>query len=167
MPQPIILLNLPLPPTENHLYPTFRGRRIKSKALVDYLRMMKEWRYANLNQSIFIKTECLKWIAAGSFISVKAVFVFERSKLFTKTNAVKELDASNRIKALHDGLVSEVLAIDDRYFWNVSAEKAVGLRNETHVLISPTQCRDFTCDGSSMEERLVVDPQSGVFRFES
>ncbi len=36
MPRAVVALRLPLPPTENHLYATFKGRRIKSKAAREY-----------------------------------------------------------------------------------------------------------------------------------
>lgn len=157
--QKIYLEGLPLPPSENSMYPTFNGRRIRSKALVQFLRDVKYWQLANKTSALQAREVCQFWIQKGYFLRVSAIVFFEKSQLFTKIGGIKQLDSANRMKGLFDAIATEILAIDDRYFWSVSIEKVVGPRKESSVIIEPVRCR-FMQDGAVPQkaEELLAGP---------
>lgn len=52
------------------------------------------------------------------------IFYFEKSRILSKKLLPKQLDVSNRLKALHDAL-AKALLIDDCHFFRISAEKQI------------------------------------------
>ena len=105
-----MLKNLPLPPSINNLYATYKGHRIKS---VEGKVFDKKIQYYKLKHmllleeiSLFLKDKCIK---------VDRYFVFHKSRVFCKNGDIKKLDVTNYVKSLDDGL-SLLLGIDDRYF---------------------------------------------------
>lgn len=117
----VTLYGAPLPPSSNNQYASFvRGGRlvhVPSKDLVAYKRTFAGW--ARLNRP---GIQCAIELLGDGGVEVEAFFAFERTRLYTKKDAFKKLDVSNRLKALHDGL-SEALGIDDCRFFSVTAEK--------------------------------------------
>jgi hypothetical protein len=59
---------------------------------------------------------------------------FEPGRLFTKDGRRKKLDASNRIKPIHDAL-AEILGIDDRFFYTGQSEAVLADGGGEWVLI--------------------------------
>lgn len=157
--QKINLVGLPISPSENSMYPTFNGRRIKSKALVQFQRDVNHWRLANKICALQAREICQLWIKNGYFLKVSVIISFEKSQLFTKDGRAKQLDASNRIKGLHDAIAEYILAVDDRYFWSVSIEKVVGTKQESNVTIEPILCQFFDGSVPQKAEELSADPQ--------
>lgn len=120
----LVLVGLPMPPSENHVYPSGAdGRRFASPELKRYKQSMRDWRMINLQKANLIKRVCDVWLMEGNVLSLELVLGFHVSSLFTKKGEVKQMDASNRIKAFQDGLFEEILGIDDRYAWSVRVMK--------------------------------------------
>lgn len=135
---------LPMPPSENNLYPTgWHGKRIRSRALEDYRKgviiALRRGYCGSLTESV--KTKIMQsWIKEGYGLKVDASFYFK--SLTTKKGSVRRIDVSNRLKALHDALAI-VFQIDDRYFWDVSAKKneiKMPAKDEyVHVMVDKTE----------------------------
>lgn len=116
---------IPLPPTDNNLFPTVpvNGvmRRVRSREYNAWLSLM---------QGPHLKHKALISRASQAFrglrLDVTIVLTLRWEHVYTKTKAanelLQELDAHNRIKAVCDWL-SAVLEIDDRWFFKVSVEK--------------------------------------------
>lgn len=156
--QKVYLNGLCLPPTENSLYPTFNGRRIKSKALLQFQRDIHYWRMLNKTTALQARETCQFWIQKGYFLKVSALVFFKKEKIFTKDGRVKQLDASNRMKALHDAISDQILSIDDRYFWSVSIEKVVGDKEGVNVIIEPIRCQFMSGGIPQKPEELSAGP---------
>ncbi len=137
----IYLNGLPNPPSCNALYPTFRGRRIKSKALIEFTRSVGYWGLAHKLTVLEAREVCQYWISVGYFLKLSAEINFKKERIFCKDGRVKKMDASNRIKALHDSISESILCIDDSYFWSVSIEKMVSDLECVNVTIEPVRCQ--------------------------
>ena len=91
-------LELPIPPTANHLHTVARGRKIKSKAARDYATAVSwavtEWRIANPHAWAPRSGERLR--------SVISIYPPNR----------RRFDIENRVKALHDSVFA-CLEADD------------------------------------------------------
>lgn len=103
-----VLKNYPLPPSSNDLYASVRGRLVKTKMARLYEFEVQSYK---LNQHSFI--EEIKSRLKDEMIIVDCVFVFEKSRLISKENKLKKLDASNRLKICHDTL-AKLIEIDDK-----------------------------------------------------
>jgi len=128
----ILIQNFPLPPSENQIYRNVpRVGRVATQELKDYKRACAFWGMANKQyKQIFWE---LAQEYPGHVLKVDAYIILKHERLWTKDGRPKKLDASNRLKALHDQL-AEYLGIDDKAFFNVSAEKVSG-EQECAVLI--------------------------------
>lgn len=130
----ILIQNYPLPPSENQIYRNVpRVGRVATQELKDYKRSCAFWGMANKQyKQIF-------WELAQEYpnhvLKVDAYIVLKHERIWTKDGRPKKLDASNRLKALHDQL-AEYLGIDDKAFFNVSAEKISGEQECAVLLIS-------------------------------
>lgn len=139
---PIWLINFPLPPSVNEylmpvagplsrnrkgkLYQT--GRFVKTEQHRIYRKMCFQWKMLNnlawqkiqdeLQNAVKTANQENKKIA----FMVDTYFIFEDSRLWTKSNAPQRLDADNRLKPCRDAL-SELLSIDDKYFFGGFFEK--------------------------------------------
>ena len=118
----ILFNDLPLPPSVNHCYAGFHGRRFRSKALKSFLRSAEAWKLTHMGQVLFAERLMRGWLAKGFQIRVDCWFCFEHSRIYTMKGEVKALDAHNYIKPLHDAL-AEMLRIDDKHFFAGNAEK--------------------------------------------
>lgn len=128
----------PMPPSANKLYteahhfnPKMRGR-VKSRALKEYEAQVKIWMYRNV-PALELARMALAGLKAGEALHIDRMFYFEPSAILTKTGKPKRNDTSNRIKALDDAL-TQLLWIDDCFFWSGSENKVPS--NENHVEIS-------------------------------
>lgn len=107
--------------------------RCVSKELTAYKKQCAFWAMANsrIKQAFydFIKEE-----QAETF-KIDFYFTFKHERLWTKDGRPKRLDASNFIKTTEDQLC-EFLGIDDKLFFNISAEKIEGENECCIILIS-------------------------------
>jgi hypothetical protein len=69
-----------------------------------------------------ILEEFSKLVKPTDVFNVDMYFVFARDRLVSKKETIKKLDATNRLKASHDGL-SKILGIDDCRFITGSYHK--------------------------------------------
>lgn len=149
--EPIIIKNLPLPPTVNHLYINVnrfgRSFRAPSQQYKDYKKEMSAWALQRMNFLKELNLELNKIIAQHKMIRVDSYFHFEHERIWTKKGKPKKMDSSNRVKPLHDQF-SEWVGIDDRYFWSGFHEKITcepGKERTTVVLLPfmPRHDRDL------------------------
>lgn len=142
--------DFPLPPSANHLYKTImikgRIRRCKAKEYAEFEKKALDWKnvnhidvglfQANLEFIDVFRGEHLERNGHGTVIHIECEFRFERSRLFNKLGNPKKLDSANYLKALHDA-VSEIIGIDDKYFWSGTfSKKAVASVDEEGVRIT-------------------------------
>lgn len=120
----IILDNLPIPPTENHAYPTIRNKqgkniRVTGADLKKFKAAVQCWAWERIVFVKKIQRQLSDMVAKNQtiLIRVDAYLGFELDRLFTKHRTRKKIDSSNRIKAAHDA-IAEILGIDDRYFYS-------------------------------------------------
>jgi len=148
-------------PSENQMYPTGKhGRRFPSQHLKKFRQNITFWTFQNAINVKSARMLCKRWLEEGKFIHVDATFGFPNEKLFTKKNTVKVLDTSNRIKALHDALSTDILLIDDRYFWSMSAIKIVvpdQMGPSVWVWIEAVECPVMVSDKTQCGERRPTD----------
>ena len=118
-PKIIIFKNLPFPPSENAAYRNVPGRgRVKAQVLKDFYKELEVWEMRN---RAFLKAvrEYVKHLKA---IQLDMYLGVHRSRIYCKDGAVKRFDASNRIKAAHDGLAM-LIEKDDSFFFAGYFEK--------------------------------------------
>lgn len=107
-----------MPPSVNACYATVGGRRIRTRALNQFRAEIEA--YALRNRALIRPIQ--EWLAEElerhKVIVINAHFFFNRERVLCKDGTTpKRLDTSNFLKACHDG-VSEILSIDDKYFWD-------------------------------------------------
>lgn len=140
--QSVFMAELPLPPSHNNMYSTIfqRGKpiRIPSVELKMFNQAMDRWalcRSDELSRALRFFRECA---AIGLKFKIDRFFFFEYSRIISKEGNVKIMDASNRVKALDDG-VSKIIGVDDKLFFRGSEEKAIcdqGMAESCAVLLS-------------------------------
>lgn len=106
-----------------------------SRELDAYVKAFGNWALVN-NVAVakakkFIRDDILM---KGKMIGVDAFCCFPGTSLWTQKGLPKRMDASNRIKALHDCL-AETLTVDDSSFWDVRAVKMETSRPEPWVFV--------------------------------
>lgn len=126
--------DFPIPPTTNHLYATFRGRRVPSKEYAQFKRATKVWAKDRDVQLKVARDFCYSYITKGYWIQFSLFICLKHERIWTKDGSVKSLDGSNRIKATHD-LMSDLLQIDDRFFAVGSTEKVLAKDEEKSIII--------------------------------
>lgn len=128
----------PMSPSENNMYPTVFSRhkkrfiRVPSADLRQFKKDAELWRLQNLglvNQTRPILKRTLA-TSEDALIRVDAYLCFPRDQVYTLKHKRKKMDASNRLKALHDAL-AEILQIDDRYFSTGISEPVAMTQLET------------------------------------
>lgn len=121
------LMNIPLPPSSNLIYNTVMihgyPRRVKSAKMRTWLREMEGWAY-NYPEALRDARLLVSNMAADDVLKVDAVFCFQKGSVLTLKGKPKKLDVSNRVKCLHDR-ISELIGIDDSYFWETSEKKTI------------------------------------------
>lgn len=137
-----------MPTTVNRLYSSGRfsgkSKRWKSDEYNSFLTQAQYWEMHR--QSLVAKSAdlCKSMVLEGYLIRVDTYFVFRQTDLWTKPKTKKDkpkpkqLDASNRIKAMHD-VLAKMLGIDDKYFWGGNFEKVQG--NQQYVTIIIKFCK--------------------------
>lgn len=136
----VVFDRFPLPPTSNHLYETGWNKttgksfRRKSCSYKSYIQECEFWRLKNLPLVRFTKNFFAEWIRIGATIKVDSYFEFSRGNIWTKKNAPKILDTSNRIKGLHD-VLAHILQTDDRFFFAGLSEKVESCDDQSQCVI--------------------------------
>lgn len=118
----MVELILPLPPSENEIYRNVPGiGRAATQALRNWRGLVQVWMLQNKSEMQRVRA----WVREQPeplVLNISSAFVFHKPRLWSKQGVPKQLDASNRIKALHDA-VAEILGVDDRHLWSGSFEK--------------------------------------------
>jgi hypothetical protein len=148
-PDSIVLQGLPMPPSSNGQYSTvitmkagFRQtRRVKSKEAVIYARSFQHWSIVNSDKIKEAKAAISSW---NTGLECTMYFIFPKEKLLTQKNQLKKLDVTNRIKQIHDLLVT-ALDIDDSWYVRTVEEKVLGVKDQGFVIavIKPTVLRSL------------------------
>lgn len=122
-----------MPPSDNRLYRTGKGRFFKSKEYKTFHEDLTAWKWTQNKRSL---NEAKQAVKSAKSLAVEFLFFFEHTRLFNKKGAYKRLDTTNRLKAGCDALAS-VLEIDDMLFTRVSCEKRPSLdhRSYTDIII--------------------------------
>lgn len=122
-----IILTLPLPCSVNESLAPIGGRLVKTTKARTFLR--DALTISKLNPELRGHQELLtRWIHERNVLRVDCVFAWPYSRLFTNESNksakhfVRQIDAHNRIKQMHDAL-SEIFQIDDQYFFAGDTEK--------------------------------------------
>ena len=137
-----VLTRLPLPPSSNQLYSSVKGRLIKS---------IEGRKYDNLIQLYKLKKfRDLEKIASSfgsdDLLHIETIFIFNKNRIVGKKGQIKKLDASNRIKQLHDGL-STLLGIDDcRFVSGVFSKATCQNEKDEQVIVKITKSELLTLD---------------------
>jgi len=138
----IVLKGIPLPPSVNHQYKTVmvggKLMRVPSKEYKQYKKDFAAWAMLKKNEILVARQAIIDW---NSTLEVSMYCCFEQSRLITKDGRCKNLDISNRSKALHD-LLSEALQINDSTFVSTPMEKVLAsLVEEAIIVIKPFSYR--------------------------
>jgi hypothetical protein len=139
------LTKLPIPPSQNKIYSSVRGRLIKSAIARKFDSDCEFWAYLRKRTVEAIKLNLEAIIANGGYLNVDCVFVFHKSKVLSKKGTLKRLDPANRLKCLHDNL-AKILGIDDTYFVSGSFSKVIcdDIKEEQVIVtISPASLDHF------------------------
>lgn len=114
----LLLKRFPLPPSSNQLYASVNGRFIKSTEGRKYDAAVDKYAIREYK----ILDQFKEMIKETDVFNVDMYFVFSRDRLITKKETIKKLDATNRLKASHDGL-SKIIGVDDCRFITGSYHK--------------------------------------------
>jgi Holliday junction resolvase RusA-like endonuclease len=137
---PIWITGIPIPPSSNKQYKPYKSRhtgKLSFKAspeLIQYKRNLDLCFYRNPSQFLTNIKKLQSWLEHGIYFDVKATFFFERKTLVTLKGAPKQMDVSNKLKSLHDGL-AKLLQVDDSLFFKISAEKRLTHANESETVV--------------------------------
>lgn len=155
----ISIFNLPIPPSINRAYETtgrvvtkrnkqgkiYQGvatSRYGSPELVHFKKQCQSFYNLNYQKIDSYKPIIQSWIDQGYVVKVEAYVAFEHSRAWTLEHKAKQIDSSNRIKALEDGL-AVMLDIDDKWNFLVSIEKVTCDKDSEQcvVYLSPMKPR--------------------------
>lgn len=122
----LIIEDVPLPPSDNHLYINVnwgRGRasRVKSP---EYKAWSETFDLCTRVHTKLCKDFIAKEASESSLLTVEIEIQMVYERFFTKRGTVRKLDATNRLKAICDAL-SRCIGIDDSHFWDVRIAKRV------------------------------------------
>lgn len=133
------LTGLPIPPSDNNLFPTHRdGTRRKSKDYIIWLREMDAWLWMNRASIKEARALC----SIKPLIRLTILLKMPSSSFWTKKGTVKRLDCQNRIKAICDA-IARLSELDDSHVWELSIRKlssddnCMNVLMETYELPSP------------------------------
>ena len=119
----IIISDFPMPPSHNLLYDYVKPYTLKngitqkkwkySTVYKDYISVCYEWSFKHYARLKKIKKDIG---ASTGILKLDTFFIFPYTKIFSKSGAIKKIDASNRLKACHD-CFSEIVGLDDKHFF--------------------------------------------------
>ncbi len=120
----IVINDFPMPPTLNKLFYSVEKKRKKDgsvyrkwkkdKVYKDYISLCHEWAFRHYLKVKDIKKQIAE---SSNLIRLDTYFIFPYLKIFSRSGAVRKMDASNRLKALHDTF-STLISVDDSFFFS-------------------------------------------------
>ena len=127
------LTKLPMPPSSNHQYwnqimPGRGGggqvaRPTPTGDLKKFQKAVTEtWKNANLVAAVKCRALMKDWVLSNRHIRNDVLCCWNYFDIFTQMGVPKRVDASNRIKALHD-VMAEIMEVDDSWFWSSGIHK--------------------------------------------
>lgn len=135
-----ILKDLPFPISVNESLTSVRGRLIKTTVARNYLKEMHVWAMQNKRQ-VDLAREFVKHcfdnkivLRVDSFLAWPKKEVLVSQENYKAFHFAQSRDATNRIKQLHDA-ISEILDIDDRYFFYGDCCKLISDYNKKECLV--------------------------------
>jgi Holliday junction resolvase RusA-like endonuclease len=153
------LHGMPMPPSSNNAYPTVRVkgfmRRVKSGEMKAYEAAVTMWVRCNLalESELRLARSLVQHLLPGYALRVECTFHFPHEKLYCKSGKLKKMDVSNRLKAAHDTLATQ-LGIDDSHFIEGSYERIpieTGQTAFVDVVIRPVRIPGrWDCTGSTL-----------------
>lgn len=105
------------------------ARSVTSPELKQFQKEMEAWRLTNLVLVYALKKKIREWKLIDLQIRVEVQAFFSELQLFTLDGKVRTMDASNRIKALHDCL-ADILEINDSWFFECEISKRITRKAE-------------------------------------
>ncbi len=120
---PIEIKGYPLPPSANNLYANNArtGGRFKTEKYKSYELEVARWARLNAYQLDPLR-RIIEKMKPNWVFHVDRQFYQKPYRIMTKLGAPRKNDTSNRFKALDDTM-SQLLGIDDSYFWCGSFDK--------------------------------------------
>ncbi len=119
----MISFTLDIPPTVNHAYANARGRKV----LTTIGRVYKRSVIDTVIQQIDDQPNGFWTLEEPMALDITLFFPSLENAGWSKGKSsmrYKQIDASNRVKLVEDGL-SEALGVDDRHFFDVTVRKRV------------------------------------------
>ena len=146
----IVITNFPMPPSANQLYQnvTFKGggRRGRSRTpkYNEYIREVNTWA-ARIDKSDlrYAREKIKKLLKEHKTLQVDLVYRMTKFRCYTAKGEIKKKDTFNYIKALHDKL-SDILMVDDSYFWDGNIRREVSLNDMEGVDIRIRGRKNYT-----------------------
>lgn len=142
----IKLDKLPMPPTSNKLYSSFRGRLVKSKVGREFEEKIEFYALTNKRQIQAAKHKIKALFDIGfKGLKIDCTFIFHKNKVIGQKGQFKRIDASNRLKQTHDSL-SKLIEIDDSLFFEGTFSKKTceSIKDEQVIInISGTNLTNF------------------------
>lgn len=141
-----ILTRLPMPPSSNHQYwnqvlPGGKHAKLTpTKELKEFVNAMDLYHKQNLVWVYKARQKIRQWIVGQNMLSVTVRANFHGLDLWTQKGTPKKMDASNRVKAMHDCL-AEILQVDDSWFWHVVIEKVETTKSEPWCIVEVSPWR--------------------------
>ncbi len=146
----IVIVGIPLPPSDNHQHKTILRRtnrrrsgfipmRVPSQGAALYKKQFNDWALLNQQDILRAREAVKEW---NCFMELRLHFAMNKERLITLKNTVKKLDVQNRDKAITD-LLSDALGVDDRMFNVTLQEKMLADTGKEQVIaiLSPSKLR--------------------------
>ncbi len=136
----ILIRDFPLPPSSNSLYRNIKnGRagqlgRAKTEKYKLYCDDVAMWAIVHGKTLKRTRSEVNDLLLIHKTLQIDATFCIAESRCYSKDGKIKKIDTFNHIKALHDQL-SEVLWVDDRFFWDGNVRRQPCDKKSERVII--------------------------------
>jgi len=124
----ITIGKFPIPPTSNLQYAPLvikgRVRLVPSGRLRAFKKAMANWGLVPKNDFRIKQARlfCLECFSKKNYVRADSYFCFPKEDIFYKNGSVVRMDATNRIKALHDEFFT-MMGIDDSRIFSGYIEK--------------------------------------------
>lgn len=105
-----------------------------SGELDQYKKDFEFWRLKNLVLMAKAKVLVREILMTGKMLRIDRYVAWEHSKMWTLKGFPKQIDATNRIKALDD-LLGPALGVDDSVFWSSYVEKIETVESNPYCII--------------------------------
>ena len=151
------LINLPMPPSVHDQYRPvamriksgpmagrWTGRINPTAALNKFEKDCEAYEKANDLVIRKARTIVRGWISSGKQLELHLFAYFPGIRIYTTDMEPRQMDCSNRVKALEDQLARMIL-VDDKHYFRVIVEKVETRRDEPFCIavFKPWVARDF------------------------